>query len=690
MKNEWIRENCWTVRGVAIKANVKIAILEHLIETGKIESKNGLIRKSDVKRIVENKEAFVSFYDYVMGKVNERFDPRYVKNRNALWEFMEDNHFWGITIHNADEMLFTYSDSLEKYISINDIDKLDEKVSTFLELYDLGIYEQIRVILEKKVKDKRIKTTYMEFAREIREKQPKYYTKALVEVSKILEEYESDIFKDTPEVIEELIGKLKLKREQEIFAKYHSFLKQRGLVEIKSIKFESDQKKGIKAYDDKTYANLAKCIFNEDMIEKNQMVEKALKNSFFAELWMFWACFFVDGWRGNDSCEKWIYPMLEKNKFINEFCVETLYEDILNKRISEKQYSKVAKYCLKACELEAQRTLKTGEKTRGILIPAIREENLPFYGRLELIAEVHHNKTGEGYMKSNRINEYRNKYKGKAFFGEDFYETLNRENGQVRRMNKSFLQANEMISRKRGHTPIAAQSLVSLARNHSNLDSISAYLSDHSIDGECADVVLSMLIERGVMGAHIYQVLKDLFPDAFHKLPSAEQTKFMSSLELSPLDIEMGGNAILFQKRLIDLFKSGKEERETDKILTVLYEIGNGKGLAKDKGIFCIKRAVGEKCDNGRFSSCIANDCPYLVFTKYGIDSLLEVIFKYFQKYEETKNVKYFMVIKQIIIPKYKKIIENIMKGLNNEEQTALLKYLEEKNDREKTKKDYF
>ncbi len=306
------------------------------------------------------------------------------------------------------------------------------------------------------------------------------------------------------------------------------------------------------------------------------------------------------------------------------------------------------------------------------------------------MAEVHHNKTGEGYMKSNRMNEYKNKYKGKSFFGDVFYETLNGENGQVRRMNKSFLQANEMISRKTGHTPIAAQSLVSLARNHSNLDSISTYLSDHSIDGECADVVLSMLIERGVMGAHIYQMLIDLYPDSFKKLPSAEQTKFISSLELSPLNVEMGGNVLLFKQRIIDLYKNGKKEEQIGKILTALYEIGNGKGLAKDKGGCCIRRAVGEKCENGKFLSCIANDCPYLVFTKYGIDSLLEVIFQYYQKFRETKNIKYFIVIKQIIIPKYKRIIEDIMKSLNNEEQVALLKYLEVKNDREKTAEDNF
>ena len=683
MKSEWKKEKCWTIRGAAAKASIKQDVMLYLIESGKVASENGLVQKEDVLKIIKNRQEFISFSEYVKGKANDRFVPTLVRNRNALWDYMEENNFFGIKMYSAKDMLFTLPDNSDKFMRMEDIEIMDKGITMFLRLYDLEVIDQVKIVLGEKVKSKILSDTYLEFVEEIKKNEPRYYTKILVNLANDIGTYEEDILNDRTEKMKQLINGVDYKREELMFVKYMALLKRKGVTKVNNILFEDPkdkEKRGRDAYDVDTYAKIAKLIFNEEMIQKNKLIEKALNKSFFAEMWMFWACFFVDGWRGNDTCEKWVYLRLDENSFIDEFCIDTLADDILMNRICEEQYEKVARYCLKVYELELQNTLKIGENTKGFLLPAIREENLAFYGRLELIAESHHLKNGEGYMKCNRMEKYLNKYKIKEFFGNSFYETLYKGNGEIRRMNKSFLQSFEVVSRKEGHTPLAAQTLVSLARNHSNLDSIQAYLSDHSIDGECADVVLSMLIERGVMGVYIYQALKESFPEAFKKMPAVEQTKMMSLIKITPLDIEMGSNTLLLQEKIESLFVRGKNEEKIIGLLRALYEIGNGNGMGKDKGIYCLRRALGEICENGKFASCIANDCPYLIFTKYGIDSLIGVIRSFFAKYEESHNIKYIEVLKQVILPKYKYIIIEIMRSFKTDEQKIMMEYLEKAN----------
>ena len=60
--------------------------------------------------------------------------------------------------------------------------------------------------------------------------------------------------------------------------------------------------------------------------------------------------------------------------------------------------------------------------------------------------------------------------------------------------------------------------VASFARNHSNIDTTAIYLKDHGLTGESAEIVLYMMMQRGVFSVSLYNVLITAYPGAFERL----------------------------------------------------------------------------------------------------------------------------------------------------------------------------
>ena len=105
----------------------------------------------------------------------------------------------------------------------------------------------------------------------------------------------------------------------------------------------------------------------------------------------------------------------------------------------------------------------------------------------------------------------------------------------------------------------------------------------------------------------------------------------------------------------------GGNEHEILALLKDMFEISQGRGQSKHDGIYCTLRARNESCPHPEYSSCIAYGCPYLVFTRYGLVPLLEVL-KEFKEMAESGDKKAASVLKQVLLPRYKNIINAIMR----------------------------
>lgn len=184
-------------------------------------------------------------------------------------------------------------------------------------------------------------------------------------------------------------------------------------------------------------------------------------------------------------------------------------------------------------------------------------------------------------------------------------------------------------------------------------------------------------MQRGVFSVSLYNVLITAYPGAFERLSAKEQTAIMEKIPLSAYELETVGTSLIASERMADIFMEGKTE-EPKEILMAMFNIAQGKGRAKDAGIYCKKKALGFQCENPTYESCVANLCPYHVFTSDGVPTLVKIIKNYQIKELSTGNKKYGIALKTKIIPAFQDIINAIVKEMSEEDKAGIKTLIEE------------
>jgi hypothetical protein len=463
-------------------------------------------------------------------------------------------------------------------------------------------------------------------------------------------------------------------RSKESLIGFLTYVAQREKVRYHDIHLKKKEAEERPAYSYEDFIGLAILLFNEEYDKEHGLTEKALENHLYAETWMFLACHYVCGWRAADICNRWVYPCFDGNDNHFGIKIDTLKEDILNQTITEQDYDRIALYVLRKIDLANNIPQKTGHgKLRSEIVPELRK----FFGKLTLIAEYHHAKSGEGYMVAHRIAYYRNWITGRNFFGDRYLKIFGRYPIQSVRLNKSYLQGIEQAARENGSTVLTAHVVAAYARSHANVNTTAIYLRDHGLTGESADLVLYMMMQRGVFSVSLYTALLTAFPGAFEKLTAKEQTQIMEKIPLTAYELETVGLPLLASDRMAEEFTAGKAD-SSGEILKAMFAITQGKGKAKETGVWCIRRALGFSCDNPTYTSCIANLCPYHIFTRDGIIPLINVIKGYQKKALETGNAKYRVALERHIIPAFQHIINELLKEMEKQEKMELRRLIEE------------
>ena len=399
-----------------------------------------------------------------------------------------------------------------------------------------------------------------------------------------------------------------------------------------------------------------------------------METAIYAETWLFLACHYVCGWRASDICQRWVYPNLKDDDNPFGINTETLKKDILSGSIPDSTYDSIALYVIRRIEMAFNVPGKTGQgKLRSAIMPALR----PFFGKLELIAECHHLSSGDGYMKTCRISRYKNWVTCREFFGDEIFSITGMHALSSRRLNKSYLQGMEQAARADGNTTLVSHVIASYARSHANVDTTVAYLKDHGLTGESAEVVLYMMMQRGVFGVSLYHALLAAFPDAFGKLTVKEQSRLMAQIPLSAYELESAGSVFAASEEMAAELACGKAELP-QMVLRAMLAIGQGQGKAKDEGVYCKRKALGLCCDHPLYESCLANLCPHYVFTSEGVPALARVIRDYAEKARRTGDKKYEAALRKCIIPAFQDVLNDVIREMSGAEKTSIRKLLEE------------
>ena len=661
-----------TVNAASKYLHIQLSDMQAYIDAGRITCTDGYISRLLLDSIRGQQEKYISLHDYLKKHDGGLFNSRLVQNREKYIDFLEEHSYFGIRTIDPEELILKVSEKEGCFIAKEDISFLDYKSQEFFAEFGISEQEKLdRIISGVSDHDhtKECIAGYLNFIND----EGNIYTPSLTDFARIVFEM-PDIIYVTDEDILNGIESAETRKARELLTRFFTYAASQKSVSYHDVALKKTDHNSPVAYPYADFVKLAKVLFNDAYDREHGLTERALENSSYAEAWMFLSCHYVCGWRASDICSQWVYLNLEEGD--NPFGINTvtLKEDILDGRIPDTVYESVALYVIRRIEMSYNVPMKTGKgKLRSAIVPELRI----FFGRLTLIAEYHHLKSGEGYMKAYRASAYRNWVKCREFFGEDFYAVTGKHAISSRRLNKSYLQGMEQASRGNGNTTLVSHAIASYARSHTNVDSTIAYLKDHGLTGESADVVLFMMMQRGVFGVSLYHALLTAFPDAFGKLTAKEQSRLMVQIPLSAYELEAVGSVFAASEEMATELACGKTELPT-MVLRAMLAIGQNKGKAKDEGVYCMQKALGLCCDHPLSESCLANLCPHYVFTSEGIPSLVRVIRDYAEKARRTEDKKYEAALRKCIIPAFQDVLNEIIREMSAAEQASTRKLLKE------------
>lgn len=650
---------CYTQKQVRELTGLSSTDIKWLIRNGQLKEENGKIAAESVDKMRSEKEEYVSFLELSHMHLSEKYKDT-APERMRLRSFLEKNHYFNVPIVWPSELL-TGKENAYVYFKKTDIPKVEEGLTGYFTAATLSEEDKIQKALEetpehpntKKYIRARLKTYYDE----------RPITPAVTRAVELLLQM-PDVLSVTDKQLKVLFNQDMNTTTKDIIIRFLNYVK---LAEPTHYSLLSKQRKEVisePAYSDETYLTLAKCIFNADYIAEQRMIERALDNRLYIEMWLYLALFFTCGWRAQDICNNWQYLHLDVRDE-DEFGLnpDTLYDDILYDRLPDSLYEDVCKYAISSIQISGAVPSKTSKYNPTSLTVFITPELHPFFGLLTLIAEAVHLRTGEGYMMANRTSDYQKKTNVRSFFGMEMYEAIGKENIHSRRLNKDFLQGIESAARQSGCGGIMASAVASYARNHTNLNTIASYLRDHNLHGENAEMVLFLMMERGAFGFEAYQTLLTAFPDAMRSLPLKKQNELIAAMDSSPYAIEMEQSGNMMIAYVQESFNGGNEKELTN-LLKSMFEISQGRGAAMDEGVHCTLRARNELCVHPDYGSCIEHGCPYLVFTRYGYLPLLRVL-KDYRDRGRNGDLKAFKVLQTVLFPRYRSIINRIIHEMN-------------------------
>ena len=645
---------------------IKKSIIETHIAEGTIVS-DGLSVSSDVyKTIKSQREKYVGCIEFVRGLKADRFDPEKARDRYAVFNYLDINDFFGVQ-RCYDNMLFGLVKKEEGFIERKDVPFLENKLKAFFADFRLSEREIIDKIFTQKWENGKNKTSVLDFMNS--GKTLIDYTAALTEFVRIMQSEPEDLSKANGNTIIMILEKCEIKKTKEIIRLFNTHINN-NRIKIDRVKKE---KRGEEAYSSDEFYVFVKMVFDEEVIRTKRMVEKALENHLYAEMWLFLSSFIVCGWRGTDRCLAWKYLDLENNDNVFDIDMMHLKENILNGSLKPK-YEPITNYIVKKINLNEQMPRKTQSYHPSSLKTAIDHTLARFFGRLILICEYHHFNSGEGYMKTNRIRQYTSSKNVCEFFGPEILQALH-EKPKIKRLVKSYIQGYEIEAENQGLAPIPVSMFASYTRNHKNHNTTAAYLRDRNYGGKTQEILLHTMLERGVWGWYNYKVLEMAYPGLFDALSDEEQTKLMRLMKMDVIqmdtDLRNGLSEVAITKKFVEGNTSGVVN-----IINSFFKICSGCGKCKDEGVYCRRRASGKACNHPDTDSGIVIGCENMVFLEDAILSIVKKMKEYYLLGEE--GDLRCKAISEVLYKRYWKVLEEAKSDMPREDQMMLEKLMED------------
>ena len=141
------KDNLITVYKAAQSLGIKAEVLQYQIDAGNIDSVEGMVYESVCDKISEQQATYIGIKAFLQNHNSDRFESKYVKNRNKYIDFLEDNAYFGIEIVEPDNILFDLPEREDFYITREDAQMFEYKSEQFFEEFGLTEEEKVRWII---------------------------------------------------------------------------------------------------------------------------------------------------------------------------------------------------------------------------------------------------------------------------------------------------------------------------------------------------------------------------------------------------------------------------------------------------------------------------------------------------------------------------------------------------------------
>ena len=364
-----------------------------------------------------------------------------------------------------------------------------------------------------------------------------------------------------------------------------------------------------RAYPIKDYAVMMAYVVNDDIIQKSNLISKAISNKKYADIWLFVALHMYAAWRSTDYI-RLIVPAIP-------YAPQEMLDRIKNAEIRPNEFRAVAE-----CFIETNRlVLDKPNKTKGTpgvlgLYFCCPQSCLESFGTILSIAAAHHSLTPNV---GTFINPVRHWTVINQFFGYEFLAACGNRSFSGQRANKSLLQCVELVGREGEKlSPTVSYFLASIVRSH-NLsygklsDTTDIYLRDAAFSGLTPEYVIYQMWERGVCSFITDVLCKKCYGDQYSCLPIAQQTEVIKSVGLTPAQTANILQSVQYaEDAACEVIQTICQSRKS--MEQVLQQIAMGHGSGKSYDVFCLCKAAGMDCKHKRRLNCMG--CKYEIRTK--------------------------------------------------------------------------
>lgn len=423
------------------------------------------------------------------------------------------------------------------------------------------------------------------------------------------------------------------------------------------------------AYNLDDYLQIFYVLFNEGMIEENDMWRRAAESQNYTDTWMYLSINCLCALRQTDL-ERIYHPFLPCEP-----------QEVINKILDNTFTDNEARETLLSITEQMKVLPLTPNKTRRIPgvdwikfeIPSSCEVMM---GRLFALAEAHRQLNGTPDMPIIRkISTYKEIRK---YMGDEVGDIFLREDFRARSATKSYLQMifthadDALADEPSDGIMIRGYIAASLARSHKGsygeyAASTYEYLKDAKLSGYTPEFIAFQLLERGVLSFAASMLLSMITNREYENLSPQQQTSLIKALDLRPNDID---NILAVADRTMEQAKLVvRETLETgEDVLTILSRIASGQAVSKTQCAYCLKTAMMQKCPYPDRTNCLV--CEYEISTKATLYLMAKEYNRLYLLYKNSTGAlrnKYKDLIAKVVLPKLNETLTCIKNQYGNE-----------------------